>query len=97
MDESGPVEIKLTNKEAVLVYSNGIPVNSIKGVVLYSFFGSDGEVMVNRGRFKVIVKVRHCLLYSSENKIPPAWPKLKKLKKLLLKNATIKLYEAFTL
>ena len=60
-DEHGPVEIIAPDKHdeategAKLVYASGIPlthVNKGKGV---SFFGENGEVHVNRGKFELIL------------------------------------------
>jgi predicted dehydrogenase len=55
MDASGPVEIRPADKPdakrgAVLVYGNGITVNHTNGFGVH-FFGSEGEVQVNRGKF----------------------------------------------
>jgi predicted dehydrogenase len=95
MDESGPVEIRFINNEAALVYSNGITViRREKGFGVH-FFGSDGEVMVNRGSFKVIVKGQTIASFvDSENKDTTCQAEVDKAEKLLLKNARIKLYES---
>jgi len=56
MDESGPVEVippgdpKAVNG-AVLVYKNGVKVVHVGGFGA-DFFGTEGEVKVNRGRFE---------------------------------------------
>ena len=55
MDNSGPVEVrppeKATDKRgAVLVYANGVTVTHKDGFGIH-FFGTDGEVQVNRGKF----------------------------------------------
>ncbi len=58
MDDSGPVEIRFTDNEATLIYNNGIKaIQKDEGFGVH-FFGSDGEVIVNRGLFKVIIKGR---------------------------------------
>ncbi|NTW50933.1 MAG: hypothetical protein HGB19_14630 [Chlorobiales bacterium] len=59
------------------------------------FFGSDGEVMVNRGRFKVIVKDRTIAAYTgADNKDTTCQAEVDKAEKLLLKDAKIRLYES---
>jgi predicted dehydrogenase len=95
MDDSGPVEVRLVNNEAVLVYSNGIPVMHKRSGFGIHFFGSDGEVMVNRGRFKVIVKGQTIASYAGdESKGTSCLAEVEKAEKLLLKNAGIRLYES---
>ena len=56
MDNSGPVEIIPPDEEdprvgGVMVYDNGIRVIHQKGFGVH-FYGSDGEVKVNRGKFE---------------------------------------------
>jgi predicted dehydrogenase len=55
MDESGPVEIRPpeqpgAKRGAMLVYANGVTVTHKDGFGVH-FFGTEGEVQVNRGRF----------------------------------------------
>lgn len=55
MDHSGPVEILPpatagAKRGAMLVYANGVTVEHKDGFGVH-FFGSDGEVQVNRGKF----------------------------------------------
>ena len=55
MDDSGPVEIHPPEKAgdkrgAKLVYANGVTVTHVNGFGVH-FFGSEGEVQVNRGKF----------------------------------------------
>ena len=55
MDDSGPVEILPPDKEgakrgAKLVYANGVTVEHKNGFGVH-FFGTEGEVQVNRGKF----------------------------------------------
>jgi predicted dehydrogenase len=55
MDNSGPVEVRPPEKAgdkrgATLVYANGVTVTHKDGFGVH-FFGSDGEVQVNRGKF----------------------------------------------
>jgi predicted dehydrogenase len=95
MDDSGPVEVRFIGNEAALVYSNGISVIQKKSGFGIHFFGSDGEVMVNRGTFKVIVKGQVIASYvGSESKDTNCQAEVEKAEKLLLKDARIKLYES---
>jgi predicted dehydrogenase len=95
MDDSGPVEVRFIGNEAALVYSNGITVIQKKSGFGIHFFGSDGEVMVNRGTFKVIVKGQTIASYTgSESKDTNCQAEVEKAELLLLKDARIKLYES---
>jgi predicted dehydrogenase len=95
MDDSGPVEVRFIGKEAALVYSNGITVIRKENGFGVHFFGSEGEVMVNRGRFKVIVKDQTIASYvGSGNEVTTCQAEVEKAEKLLLKDASIKLYES---
>jgi len=92
MDNSGPVEVRFINDEAALVYSNGITVIRRRGFGVH-FFGSEGEVMVNRGRFKVIVNGQTIASYTGqESKDTTCQAEVEKAEKLLLKDARIRLY-----
>ena len=56
MDESGPVAVRPpadpnAKNGAVLTYASGIEVHHVNGFGV-QFFGADGEVRVNRGRFE---------------------------------------------
>ena len=60
MDGSGPVEVIPPSDEKAkrgcqLVYANGIRLEHAEGFGV-RFIGEDGEVLVNRGKFKVILK-----------------------------------------
>jgi predicted dehydrogenase len=95
MDDSGPVEVKFIGKEAALVYANGITVLRRENGFGVHFFGSEGEVMVNRGSFRVIVKGQTIASYvPSESKDTNCQAEVEKAEKLLLKDARIKLYES---
>lgn len=95
MDESGPVEVRFIDNDAALIFSNGIKViRKEKGFGVH-FFGSEGEVMVNRGTFKVIVKNQTIAAYTgSATKNTSCAAEVEKAENLLLKNAGIKLYES---
>ena len=93
MDNSGPVEVRFTDKEATLVYANGITVIHKKSGFGVHFFGSDGEVMVNRGKFKVILKGKTIAEYlGKETTGTTCSAEVVKAEELLLKDAKIKLY-----
>jgi len=95
MDDSGPVEIRFIGKDAALIYSNGITVIRKEDGFGVHFFGSDGEVMVNRGRLKVIVKGQTIASYTGpESKDTTCQAEVDKAESLLLKNAKIRLYES---
>jgi predicted dehydrogenase len=95
MDNSGPVEVRLVNNEAVLIYPNGVQVLHKRSGFGIHFFGSDGEVMVNRGTFKVIVKGQTIASYEgAKDKETSCQAEVEKAEKLLLKDARIKLYES---
>ncbi len=93
MDDSGPVEVRFTGKEATLVYANGIQVIHKQNGFGVHFFGSDGEVMVNRGKFKVILNGKTIAEYlGKETTGTTCSAEVDKTEQLLLKNAKIKLY-----
>lgn len=95
MDESGPVEVRFIGTEAALVYSNGVTVIRKENGFGVHFYGSEGEVMVNRGTFKVIVKDKTIASYTGpESKETSCKAEVEKAEKLLLKDARIKLYES---
>lgn len=59
MDESGPVEVippedPAATEGATMVYDNGVRVIHKGGFGIH-FFGEDGEMKVNRGRFELIL------------------------------------------
>jgi predicted dehydrogenase len=95
MDESGPVEIGFIGGDATLIYPNGIKViRKDKGFGVH-FFGSEGEVMVNRGTFTVIVKKQTIASFTgAESKNTNCKTEVEKAEKLLLKDTSIKLYES---
>lgn len=95
MDESGPVEVLFVNGEATLVYASGITVTRKDGGPGVHFFGSDGEVIVNRGRFKLIVKGKTVAAFTdSEGKDSTCDAEVQKAEQLFLKDAKIKLYNS---
>ncbi len=97
MDDSGPVKIippadwKQAQSGAKLVYANGVEVLHIpeNGV---TFFGTDGEVYVNRGKFKLTLggKVK----YDSTAKGANTREVVDAAEKELLADAKVKLYRS---
>jgi predicted dehydrogenase len=60
MDDSGPVEVlpagaPQAKRGAKLVYANGTAVEHVNGFGV-QFFGANGEVLVNRGQFVVLLE-----------------------------------------
>lgn len=93
MDNSGPTEIIFTEEDGTLVYENGIKVFHKRSGFGVHFFGSDGEVMVNRGRFKVILKGKTIAEYlGKETEGTTLAAEVTKAEEMLLKNARIRLY-----
>ena len=97
MDDSGPVEIippaKRAKRGAVLKYANGVTVTHQDGFGVH-FFGADGEVLVNRGQFKVILKGQVVADTTDKNKRVSCESQVAKAEKELLKGAKIKLYDS---
>lgn len=95
MDDSGPAEVLFNNGEATLVYSNGVPVIRKDQGFGVHFFGSDGEVMVNRGQFKMVLKGETIAAYTGEaTKDTSCEAEVKKAEQLFLKDAKVKLYDS---
>ncbi len=95
MDDSGPVEAFFNNGEATLRYGNGITVVRKEQGFGVHFFGSDGEVMVNRGTFKMISKGETIAEYTGgATKETTLDAELRKADEQFLKDAKIKLYNS---
>ena len=100
MDESGPVEVIATstpekNKGCKLVYANGVYVEH-KDNFGIRFVGEDGEVLVNRGMFKLIIKgVTHAHFESAEKTPGTSCEReIIKMEQQFLKDAPIRLYNS---
>jgi predicted dehydrogenase len=95
MDDSGPVEAKFVNGEATLIYPSGVPVVRKDNGFGVHFFGSDGEVLVNRGRIKMILKGETTVAWLG-NDTPGTTleAELQKAEQLYLKEAKVKLYDS---
>ena len=96
-DQSGPVEVippsdwQTAEAGAKLRYADGVEVTHIKenGV---TFFGSEGEVYVNRGKFKLTLKgVEKAKFIAKEDK-PSLNEQLDAVEKEFLTDAKVKLY-----
>lgn len=95
MDDSGPVEVLFTNGDATLLYASGITVFRKDNGFGVHFFGSDGEVMVNRGKFKVILKGKTIASFTGpESKGTTCAAEVDKAEQMLLGDAKIKLYDS---
>ena len=97
MDASGPEEIlppadwKTAEAGVRLRYAGGVEIEHIKenGV---TFFGTDGEIYVNRGKFKLTLKgVEKARALSKEDKTALG-PALDAVEKEFLTDAKVKLY-----
>ena len=105
MDDSGPVEVippadPNAKRGAKLVYASGVTVEHKDGFGVH-FFGTDGEVRVNRGKFVLIVAGKTIADYSTEKpkkesrprtRKPPAPPRSQGRKRSTWPDAPIKLY-----
>jgi predicted dehydrogenase len=97
MDESGPVEIvapadwEKAQAGAKLIYAGGVEVAHIaeNGV---TFYGSDGEVFVNRGKFRLTLKGADKAKSMSKDDQPPLGAQLDAVEKEFLAEAKVKLY-----
>jgi predicted dehydrogenase len=97
MDDSGPVEVippadfDKAESGAKLVYANGVEVTHIKenGV---TFFGSDGEIHVNRGKFALKLKGEQKAKSLAKEDAPPLAAQLDAVEKEFLTDAKVKLY-----
>lgn len=104
MDESGPVEVIAAGggSGCKLVYVNGVYVEH-KGGFGVHFHGSNGEVLVNRGKFVLVVDgkvVAQSGRYNGPAKAEETEPKratsteaeVQKVERAYLKNAKVELY-----
>ncbi len=97
MDASGPVEViapanwAKAESGARLVYADGVEVLHIKenGV---TFFGSDGEIHVNRGRFRLSVRGMEKAKSLGKEDQPALAVQLDAVEKEFLSEAKVKLY-----
>ncbi len=101
MDASGPVEILPPEKPgakrgAKLVYANGVVVEHKDGFGVH-FFGTEGEIQVNRGRFTFQRDGQWIASFigdREEDKKTSCAAEVQKAERAFLKDAKIKLYES---
>jgi len=98
MDESGPVEVSPPDDPAaqygaVLYYDNGVRVIHVSGGFGVHFFGSDGEVKVNRGRFEFYRNGKKVAGYNREEG-GSLQATLRQVEDEFLRDAKIKLYRS---
>jgi hypothetical protein len=80
---------------ATLVYANGVKVIRKEGGFGVQFYGADGEVMVNRGTFKMIYKGETIASFTgSADKETSCAAEVQKAEDRFLKDAKIRLYES---
>ena len=104
VDGSGPVEViapaapENAKRGAKLVYANGVVLTHGEGFGV-SFYGTDGEVHVNRGKFKVIVKGETKFYYDPKDEACKKTTLLRETtfaEQQYLKDAKVKLYATKT-
>lgn len=103
VDDSGPVEVKApanhdtAKRGAQLVYANGVTLTHEEGFGV-SFYGTDGEVHVNRGKFKVVLGGQVKYYYDGKDEEVKKKTTLLRettfAEQQLLKDAKIKLYDS---
>ncbi|MGO8699273.1 MAG: Gfo/Idh/MocA family protein [Limisphaerales bacterium] len=102
MDDSGPVEVipasdPKARRGAKLVYANGVTLQHCDGFGVV-FYGTGGEVRVNRGQFVLIIDGKTIASHTdekkkdSDEKATSLGTEVDKAEKLYLTNAPIKLY-----
>lgn len=97
MDDSGPVEVLPANtpqakRGAKLVYANGVKVEHVNGFGI-QFFGAGGQVLVNRGRFVVIVGDKKVASYrGKEDADTSCGAQVQLAERELLQDAKVRLY-----
>jgi len=97
MDESGPVEILPPEggEGAVsgvkMIYANGVELTHVteNGV---TFFGSEGELYVNRGKFRLSVGGVEKAKFMAKDDLPSLAEQLDGVEKQFLSDAKIRLY-----
>lgn len=101
MDDSGPVEILPPDKPgakrgAKLVYANGVVVEHKDGFGVH-FFGTEGEIQVNRGRFTFKRGNEWIASFTGDkerDKKTSCAAEVQKAEREFLKDAKIKLYDS---
>ena len=99
MDDSGPVKVipaenwQTATNGAVLVYANGIKVHH-GGDIAARFFGSEGEVAVDRGRFEFKLGGKTISRFFDRADGGSLDSKLARVEKEYLKDAKVSLYRS---
>lgn len=98
MDDSGPVEVLPPEKPgakrgAKLVYAKGVVVEHTDGFGVH-FFGTEGEVLVNRGRFVFKRGKETIASFTGQEKKTSCAAEVQKAEREFLKDAKIRLYES---
>lgn len=99
MDKSGPVEVlpasegTKARRGVQLVYANGVTVTHADGFGAH-FYGSQGEVMVNRGRFAFKRGNEEIAKFTKREDGGSLGAALTKAEKAFLKDAKIRLYKS---
>lgn len=96
MDNSGPVEIRPPEKAgdrrgAALVYANGVTVTHKDGFGV-DFFGTEGEVQVNRGKFTFTRNGQQIAKFTKSEDGSSCEAQVQKAQKEFLADAKTKLY-----
>lgn len=96
MDDSGPVKVMPPEDPnathgAVLTYPNGLEVTTLKGGGT-KFYGSGGEIYVNRGRFSLTIGDTVFASYKQGDSGTSLGAQLTKAEKEFLVDAKVKLY-----
>ncbi len=96
MDDSGPVEIRPPEKAgdkrgATLVYANGVIVTHVNGFGVH-FFGTEGEVQVNRGKFTFTRNGEQISKFTKREDGSSCGAQVAKAEKAFLKDAKTRLY-----
>jgi len=99
MDDSGPVEVVAANspqakRGAKLVYGNGVTVEHVDGFGV-QFFGTGGQVLVNRGQFIVKIGDKTVACYrGKEDSDTNCAVQVQLAEREFLKEAKVKLYDS---
>ncbi len=99
MDDGGPVEVvpaesAQARRGARLVYANRVTVNHVNGFGV-QFYGSGGEVLVNRGKFVVRLSGKTVACYrGKEDSDTNCVLQVQLAERELLKDAKVRLYDS---
>ena len=99
MDESGPVEVRPSDDPAavdggVLQYANGVQVIHMGGFGAH-FYGSDGEVKVNRGKIELVLNGERVAGFVDRDSGGSLESTLQQLENEYLRDAQVRLYQSY--